>query len=77
MSTDYRKYLLEYYHNGAKWVIQLDATSTEDARERARQIYCAKVLGTVEAETPRALGFSARAACWLQNRLTQGARLLD
>lgn len=66
----FRTYLLEYYHNGAKWNLNIPATSTEDAQERARQIYHAKILGTVEMELPVKAGFAVRAFCWLKNALS-------
>jgi hypothetical protein len=69
-SERYRDYLLEYYHNGAKWNVTIPATSFEDAHERAQQLYYAKVLGTVEAVIPARLGILVRATCWLRSRLS-------
>lgn len=64
----YKKYLLQYYHDGAHWDIILHATSKDDARERARQIYYAKVLGTVEREIPASVGgWLPRMICWVRN----------
>lgn len=63
----YRDFLLEYSHKGSRWTFTIPATSFEDASERAKQIYYARVLGTVEAVIPARLGFLVRIACWLKN----------
>ena len=68
----FKKYLLEYYHEGSQWNISLHATSEEDARARAQQIYYARVLGTVEAEIPMFIsggGIFAKAICCVRNYL--------
>jgi len=64
---EYKKYLLEYYHNGAWWNITIPALSEEDAWERISQLQFARLLGTVEMELPVKYGFFARALCRLQN----------
>ena len=64
-----RKYLVEYYHNGARWGITIDAESMEDASARVRQLQYAKLLGSLEMEIPATLGWFARAVCWFRNSL--------
>lgn len=63
----YKKYLLEYYHDGGLWNINIHATSVDDARLRARQIYHARVLGEVDMEIPASFGLLARFICWCKN----------
>jgi hypothetical protein len=66
--VQYRKYLVEYNHEGAQWSITLYATSFEDAAERLRKIYYGRVLGTVEAEIPAAMGrWIPSIVCWVKN----------
>lgn len=69
MKPEYRKYLLEYYHDGAWWNLTIPATSEEDVFDRIGQIRNAKLLGTIEMEIPARLGLLAKLLCWLQNRL--------
>lgn len=73
-SEQYRKYLVEYNHDDAQWLITLYATSLEDAGERLRKIYYGKVLGTVEAEIPALTGgWLPGVVCWLRNLTRYGS----
>lgn len=67
-----KPYLLEYNHAGTRWCVEVPAASFEDAEERKRAIYYARVLGTVEAKIPAGpgSGLLVRAFCWLRNRLS-------
>jgi len=71
MKTEqFQDYLVEYYHNKSSWILKIRAASPEDAQERCRQIYYAKILGTVEMEIPVRLGIFAHLGCWLRNLLS-------
>lgn len=62
----YRPYLIEYWHEGSLWSLTIHATSEADALARCKQLWYARVLGTVEAEIPASLGWFARLWCWLR-----------
>lgn len=70
-TKEYKKYLLEYTHEGSNWCINVHATSFEDAKARAQAIYYARVLGTVEAEIPAYTGvrWFVRVFTWMRNWL--------
>ncbi len=71
--SEYRRYLIDYYHDGGWWSIDIHATSFEDAAARCKQIYHGKVQGVIEAEFPAGpmavpmLGLLARLVCWWKN----------
>lgn len=68
MREDWKTYLFQYYHEGAKWSIEIPANSEEDARERLLKLPHAKYLGIVHMKFPVELGIFARLICWVQNR---------
>lgn len=67
----FRRYLIDYYHDGQWWSIDIPATSFEDAEERCKQIYHGKVKGVIEAEITYvpASGWLVRFICWWKNRM--------
>ena len=67
MDAGYKTYLVEYYHEGSWWSLEIPATCEEDVRKRLLQIRNAKVLGTVELRVPVSGGFFVKTACWVQN----------
>jgi len=69
MDQSFSKYLFEYYHDGAQWSIVIPASSEEDAMERIRKMPYARLLGTLDTETPVRSGFSTRLNCWWRNFL--------
>lgn len=70
MERQYSNYLFEYHHDGAKWSLTIPATSREDAQERVRQIYHARLIGTDAMTVPVRTRFIASALCWLRNSLS-------
>lgn len=69
----YKTYLLDYFHDGAWWCVEISATSLDDAKVRMRQIgVTGRIAGTLEMVIPARLGFFARAYCGLRN-LWKGA----
>ena len=61
------KFLFEYYHEDAWWIIVIDARSAEDALARSKKIPNARFLGIVKAQIPAKLGFLARLICLWKN----------
>ena len=74
MTEEFHEYSLEYTHQGKRWSVNIQATSFEDAKERARALYYAEV-GKVEMSIPAfpGTGLLVRAMCWVQN-LVRGNR---
>lgn len=71
MESEYKTYLFQYHHDGSTWMVEIKATSLDDAQARIRKLPLAKPLGELVAKVPagNGLGFIARAICWLKNSL--------
>lgn len=52
----FKKYLVSYNYDGARWNFELDASSFEDARRRLDQMIYAQVDGVVVANIPAHAG---------------------
>lgn len=65
--SDFKRYLVSYRHEGARWNIELPARSFEDADARLRQLHFAKVDGEVMATIPASVGFLAPLIVWFRN----------
>lgn len=68
MSEKWKTYSFEYYHDGSWWILEIPATSQEDAITRLNKLPLAKYLGTIEMAVPVRLGLFARLLCWYRNR---------
>lgn len=69
MASNFKTYLFEYHHEGGTWMVEIHATSLDDAQARIRKLPLAKPLGELVAKVPAQIGFIARAMCWLRNSL--------
>jgi hypothetical protein len=66
-SDSFKTYLFEYFHDGATWMVEIPATSMDDAKARIRKLPLAKPLGEMVAKVPASAGMIARFVCWLRN----------
>lgn len=64
---EYKTYLFEYFHEGSWWMVEISATSLDDAQARIRKLPLAKPVGELVAKIPAGLGWIARAMCWLRS----------
>lgn len=72
MERGFKTYLFEYFHEGSTWMVEIPATSLDDAHARIKKLPWAKPVGELIAKVPAVggLGFLARFACWLKNSLS-------
>lgn len=67
LDSELKTYLLSYHHNGANWVVELQAANETDAIARRAKLAFAKIDGELMAKVPAALGWAARISTALQN----------
>lgn len=68
MEQGFNTYCFEYQHDGARWALEISATSEEDAWQRLQTVgNFGKFVGVAVCRIPARLGLIARAACWLRN----------
>lgn len=67
---EYKTFLFEYFHEGKSWLVEIPATSMDDAQARVNKLPLAKPLGEVFAKIPARLGLVARVACFVRNALS-------
>ena len=61
------RYLFEYRHNGANWVIEILAANAQDAHERIKSLAWARYKGEIAATIPvPGGGLIARAVAYLR-----------
>jgi hypothetical protein len=71
MNEQLRTYLFSYQHEGASWVLELKASSPEDAQRRIRQLAWATLDGEVIAKIPVAPSWFLTAANAIRRFLAQ------
>jgi len=71
-SEKYQTYLFEYFHEGSNWMVEISATSLDDAQARIKKLPWAKPLGELVVKIPAVtgLGVFMRMLCWLKNSLS-------
>jgi len=69
----YSVYLFEYFHEGSWWMLEIPATSPEDAEARLNKLPQAQYLGEGVMRIPAKAGFFAPALCWVRNLLRCGS----
>lgn len=62
-----KRYAFEYQHKGAAWLIEIHATSLEDAKQRLHKLPMSRPLGELVAKVPAAGGPLVKLVCWLRN----------
>jgi len=67
VTSDYRKYLIRYNHDGASWCLEIDARSPDDARARVAKLAFATYEGELVAKVPAYAGGPARVAVVARN----------
>ncbi|MBI4724347.1 MAG: hypothetical protein HY765_05020 [Rhodomicrobium sp.] len=60
-------HLFTYRYNNADWVLEIPASSTEEAKERLARIPYATYDGVLIAKLPATLGVFGRLAVFLKN----------
>ncbi len=68
MNEECKTHLFRYEHNGARWSIEIPASSEQDARARLVKLQDAEYLGVLQLKLPVELGIFARLLCWFVNR---------
>jgi hypothetical protein len=70
-TSNYKTYLVKYFHDEAWWQIEITATSFDDAQARIKKLALAQPLGELVMKLPASAGVFARCYCWLRNALGQ------
>lgn len=67
---NYKRFLIEYQHEGSSWGAEIQATSFDDAEQRLRALQYGAVLGEIVGTVPAVPGSGlwARFVCWWKNR---------
>ena len=60
-------YLFSYSFEGSRWMLEIQASSVEEAEERLKRIPYATYTGELVAKLPAALGPLGIIAVWLRN----------
>jgi hypothetical protein len=67
MNDNFKTYLFEYDHDGARWGFEIVASSIEDAEARVQRLPWARYVGELKATIPAPFGIVARVLCWFHN----------
>jgi hypothetical protein len=67
MDANYKTHLFTYRHDGAEWVLAIQASSADDARARIGKLAYATYNGTAISQMPAALAPVGIASVWLRN----------
>lgn len=67
MERRYETHMFTYRHDGAEWVVTLEATDADDARARIGKLAYATYDGVVTAQMPAILAPIGILSVWLQN----------
>lgn len=65
--TSSQTHLFTYRHDGAEWVLAIEATDADDARARIGKLTYATYDGVAVAKMPIALSPIGIAAVWVRN----------
>jgi hypothetical protein len=60
-------HLFAYSFDGSRWVLEIQASSAEEAKERLKRVPYATYTGEVIAKLPATLGPLGIIAVWLRN----------
>lgn len=66
-----RTYLFSYQHDGASWVLEVNANSLEEAKARVAKMSYATYDGELVAKLPAVTSPIARLSVWLRNTLSR------
>ncbi len=69
MKNDLRTYLFSYNHEGQSWLLEIQASSPEDAKARVSRLAFASYDGELKAKVPASLGPLAKLFVVVRNRL--------
>jgi hypothetical protein len=69
MVENSKTYLFKYFHEGSEWMLELKASSQEDAQARLNKLSWAKPMGELIAKVPAGMGLFARVACSIRNAI--------
>ena len=67
MTSNFKTYLFEYFHDGSWWQVEIPATDMDDAQARINKLPLAKPVGELVAKLPPGGGLIASCLCWLRN----------
>lgn len=67
MNAEYKTFLFKYFHEGKWWMVEIPATSQDDAQARINKLPLAQPLGECFAKIPARLGLLAKMACVVRN----------
>lgn len=67
VQSEFKTFLFEYFHDGKKWMVEIPATSLDDAQARINKLPLAKPLGELVARIPARAGLLVKAACFFRN----------
>ena len=67
MDNSFKTYLFKYFHDGSEWLLEIKASSLDDAQARINRLPWAKPVGELVATVPANYGLIARALCWVRN----------
>jgi hypothetical protein len=71
MSAGYKTHVFRYRHDGADWVLKIDATDAADAHARIGKLVWATYDGVALSETPIILAPFGMLAIWSRNTLVR------
>jgi hypothetical protein len=69
--NSFKVFLFKYFHDGRWWMVEIPASSLDDAQARINKLPHAQVMGEMVAKIPASVGIIARCLCWLRNALVQ------
>lgn len=67
VTPEYKTFLFEYFHDGARWCVEIPAVDMEDAQARINKLPLATPLGEMVAKLPAGAGLFVRCFCCLRN----------
>jgi hypothetical protein len=67
LKSEFKTYLFKYFHDGKWWMVEIPATSQDDAQERINKLPLAQPLGECFAKIPARIGWMAKLACVVRN----------
>ena len=62
-----KTYLFQYRHKDADWMLEIKASSLEDAKQRLAKLPWATPLGELVAKVPGPMGFLVKLCCAVRN----------
>jgi len=70
MNKSTKPFACRYYHDGAWWALTVHAYNEADARRRADKLGGLQIRGELVATIPARIGWLAKTAAWIHNKLT-------